>query len=129
MLASDAPRLSPPGDGLAYGYIGGKVNLSCTAQAVPLVNFMWYRDAKAIEPEDMKKQKYKHRRFGVSNNRVESIGRNANNQRYNDRGNYGQPKKTSQLQDESEQGNLRYNVITVGNTTYLEVRKLRQIYQ
>ena len=49
-LLSDAPRIATSVTGATFGYVGGLVNLSCAAQAIPQANFSWAKEDEEILP-------------------------------------------------------------------------------
>lgn len=51
-VRSDKPRWDEEHTEAAYGFIGGTVNMTCSASAEPGAEFTWIKDNKTIHPSD-----------------------------------------------------------------------------
>ena len=111
----------------SFGFLGGIVNISCSALAVPEANFTWLKDGQLIHTgTHLSNSPYDTTdRLLSSTRRVDSIGRSANSQRYSERNRY---MDRSNAHDNSQHGDERYTVFTVNHTTYLQVRQFVMTY-
>ena len=111
--------MSTVSSGLNYGYVGGTVNLTCSASAIPSANFSWAKDGEVIKPKNLELSSSLHNDEWPYN--VESIGRvGRNGHRFGDRAD-----GPTEEEEEADEGDDRYKVFEGNNTSYLQVFRVK----